>query len=155
MTKQEQKKEHCKNIVKKYEELGEDILEFEGLDDNSEYYHPLIKLDDTFYLRGQCDLKNEEIYGFDLRNYNNDYRLDLCLSEELLKKVFKNKDFYMPKITEKYEIYYKINEIQNLIKKKLEANFIDIFAIEQQEKDINDYLEIQKMVKDVYKDVLN
>ena len=54
------KKDFISKIPKRFN------LDIEGLEDESEYYHPIIILDDELIIRGQCSLGFEDVYALSI-----------------------------------------------------------------------------------------
>ena len=68
MENSELKKAHWKKIKKDFiPKIPKKFnLDIEGLEDESEYYHPIIILDDELIIRGQCSLGFEDVYALSI-----------------------------------------------------------------------------------------
>ena len=58
------KKDFISKIPKRFK------VDVEGLDDECEYYHPVIILDSELTIRGQCDIRTEYIYALSINLKN-------------------------------------------------------------------------------------
>ena len=64
-TKQEKKAEHSVAIMEKLKHLeNHAAITFEGLDDDSIYYHPLLTIEEGVFIRMQCDVGSNSQVGF-------------------------------------------------------------------------------------------
>ena len=152
MTNKEIKAELAKKMIKEYAEIGAEIVRFEDLDTNSEYFHPIIKLKDDYYFYSQADIRGARAYALCLfkEGANENYRIVCDMHFEMLKKIFDNIDFYFPKMKYQYDKVLGLRKALELVVKKLDKNYIDIYKLEEDEFDLNDYLEAQKLLKDIY-----
>ena len=148
----ELKQEKAKKIIAKYKKLGIETLRIEGLDDNSEYFHPIFKIKDDYCFYSQVGGTGEDLraYGFDIFKDSEDFRCDAYVSDSTLEKVYKNMDYYFPRIKARYEKALSVRNIINNINKKLQEQIIDIDAMQDKEIELNEYLEVQKLVNEIY-----
>lgn len=152
MSNKEIKAEIAKKMIAEYFEIGAEITEFLGLDDNTEYFHPIIKLKDDYYFYSQADIRSTHAYAFTLFKQGEDmnYKIPCDTSFTMLKKIFENLEFYFPKIKYQYDKVIGFRKALEIVNKKLNKSFIDIYKLEEDELDLNDYLEAQKLLKDIY-----
>ena len=152
MTNKEIKAEIAKKMIAEYNEIGAEMTEFLGLDDNTEYFHPIIKLKDDYYFYTQSDIRSTRAYAFYLFKQGDDmnYKISCGVSFIMLKKIFENLEFYFPKIKYQYDKVIGFRKALEIVNKKLGKSYIDIYKLEEDELDLNDYLEAQKLLKDIY-----
>ena len=152
MANKEIKANLAKKMIEEYAEIGAEIVRFEDLDTNSEYFHPIIKLKDDYCFYSQADIRGSRAYAFCLFKEGDDenYRIACDMHFDMFKKVFENIDFYFPKIKYQYDKVLGLRKALELVVKKLDKNYIEIYKLEEDELDLNDYLEAQKLLKDIY-----
>lgn len=127
--------------IAKWELLKKSILEIlpkdikiavEGLDNESKYFHPTIKID-NYIIRGQGDIGTDHIYawGIEVEQRLNSFIHTISLgidNLEQLKQVIVGWKKYKPKIEAYLEICKTINENIELlaeIKRNIEGNLIN------------------------------
>ena len=95
MSNKEIKAEIAKKMIAEYSEIGAEITEFLGLDDNSEYFHPIIKLKDDYYFYSQADTRSTHAYAFCLFKHgeDKDFKMSCDTDFSMLKKIFENIEF--------------------------------------------------------------
>jgi hypothetical protein len=152
MTNKEIKAEIAKKMIKEYGEIGAEITEFLDLETNSEYFHPIIKLKDDYYFYSQIDIRSTHAYAFCLFKHGDDmnYKIPCDTNFVMLKKIFENMEFYFPKIKYQYDKVIGFRKALEIVNKKLDKSFVDICKLEEDELNLNDYLEVQKLLKDIY-----
>lgn len=152
MTNKELKAEIAKKMIAEYSEIGAEITEFLCLDDNTEYFHPIIHLKDDYYFYSQADIRGTHAYAFCIFKKGDDmnYKISCDTEFTILKKMFENLEFYFPKIKYQYDKVIGFRKALEIVNKKLNKNFIDLYKLEEDELDLNDYLEAQKLLKDIY-----
>lgn len=152
MTNKEIKAKNAKKMVAEYAEVGAEITEFLGLNDNTEYFHPIIHLKDDYYFYSQADIRSTHAYAFTLFKQGEDmnYKISCDTSFTMLKKIFENLEFYFPKIKYQYDKVIGFRKALEIVNKKLGKSFIDIYKLGEDELDLNDYLEAQKLLKEIY-----
>ena len=152
MTNKELKQEIAKKMIAEYLEIGAEITEFLDLDTNTEYFHPIIHLKDDYYFYSQADIRGTHAYALCVFKQGEDmnYTISCDANFIMLKKIFENMEFYFPKIRYQYDKVIGFRKALEIVNKKLGKNFIDIYKLEEDELDLNDYLEAQKLLKDIY-----
>lgn len=152
MSNKEIKAEIAKKMIIEYNEIGAEITEFLDLEDNSEYFHPIIHLKDDYYFHSQADIRGTHTYAFCVFKQGDDmnYKISCDTNFIMLKKIFENIEFYFPKIKYQYDKVIGFRKALEVVSKKLNKNFIDLYKLEEDELDLNDYLEAQKLLKDIY-----
>lgn len=152
MSNKELKAEIAKKMIVEYSEIGAEITEFLDLDINSEYFHPIIKLKDDYYFYSQADTRGTHAYAFTLFKQGEDmnYKISCDTSFTMLKKIFENLEFYFPKIKYQYDKVIGFRKALEIVNKKLGKSFIDIYKLGEDELDLNDYLEAQRLLKEIY-----
>lgn len=63
------KKEHWKSIKADFLKIIPESfqIDVEDLDNESDYYHPVILVEENIIIRGQCDINTEYVYGLDIK----------------------------------------------------------------------------------------
>ena len=79
MTNKETKAEIAKKMITEYSEIGAEITEFLGLDDNTEYFHPIIHLKDDYYFYSQADMRGTHAYAFTLFKQGDDMNYKISI----------------------------------------------------------------------------
>ena len=152
MTNKEIKAKNAKKMVAEYAEVGAEITEFLGLNDNSEYFHPIIHLKDDYYFYTQADIKGTRAYAFCIFKQGEDkgFKMPCDTDFSMLKKIFENIEFYFPKIKYQYDRALNFRKALDIVNKKLGKGYIDLYKLQEDELDLNDYLEAQKLLKEIY-----
>lgn len=152
MTNKELKAEIAKKMIAEYSKIGAEITEFLDLDTNSEYFHPIIKLKDDYYFYSQADTRGTHAYAFCLFKQGEDmnYKIPCDTNFIMLKKIFENLEFYFPKIKYQYDKVIGFRKALDIVNKKLGKGYIDLYKLQEDELDLNDYLDAQKLLKDIY-----
>jgi hypothetical protein len=103
------------------DEIGDKFeITVTGLDENSKYYHPIVKLQDKIFLKAQCDIDNDYYYAVRLNYFttnSNDFEHELSI--ELKAGTFKEAIIQYEKHKIKNSIdntFREIQEIQNSIR---------------------------------------
>src|SRR5574344_2102655 len=152
MSNKELKAEIAKKMIAEYSEIGAEITEFLDLDTDSEYVHPIIHLKDDYYFYSQADTSRTHAYAFCIFKKGDDmnYKISCDTGFTMLKKIFENIEFYFPKIKYQYDKVIGIRKALEMVNKKLIISYIELYKLEEDELDLNDYLEAQKLLKDIY-----
>ncbi len=90
----EEKEEFLKNVPEKYS------VSVEGLEDNSEYFHPIIKTE-VGVVKGQCSLNNKGVYALRLKTEDVKYSVFIHSIEFSIENYSTLKDVLEQ--SEKYE----------------------------------------------------
>ena len=164
MENSELKKVHWKKIKKDFiSKIPTRFkLDIEGLEDESEYYHPIIILNDELIIRGQCSLGFEDVYALSIHFKNkveigsylynaelgidNDDKLLYLLNNfekireylnESLKEIIKLESLKNSlSVIQKDLIYHSISK--NIDKQKLKNNIETLYQV-------SDYLENKRL----------
>ena len=164
MEKSEFKKVHWKKIKQDFiSKIPKRFkLDIEGLEDESEYYHPIIILDDELIIRGQCSLGFEDVYGLSIHFktkakigsylYNAELGID---GEEQLIYILNNFEKIRESLNESLNEIIKLESLKNSLsviqkdliyhsisknidKQKLKNNIEQLYSV-------SDYLENKRL----------
>lgn len=151
--------------IQKWEFLKKEILpmipnqykiDVEGLDDDSEYFHPIIKLEDDIVIRGQADTRNDYVYGWDLQVKQQvgvwiktvGFNIE---SLEKLNRILINWDKYKTKIKQYIEINKTINENIDMlqeIQNNIQDNLLnDMFLREDRKNCLNKLFTVKEWIE--------
>ena len=141
LTLQEQKQKHWKSIKNDFMKLipKQYKVELEGMEKNDQYYHPIVRISEEIYLKGQCDLGNNNIYGICLNQISPQtvgclvYQIETYMDNSQIEFVLNNFKMIEPKIKEVFLQIQKINhfncllnEIRNDLMYQTIFNIVDI-----------------------------
>ena len=163
MENSELKKAHWKKIKKDFiSKIPKRFnLDIEGLEDESEYYHPIIILDDELIIRGQCSLGFEDVYALSIHFKTKAeigsylYKAELGIDDDKLLYLLNNFEKIREYLNESLKeiiklesLKYSLSVIQkdlichsvskNIDKQKLKNNIEMIYSV-------SDYLENKRL----------
>jgi hypothetical protein len=107
------KSDFLKGIPKRFK------IETEGLNDETDYYHPVIRISDDIIIKGQADVKSDRVYAlvlqiekrFSDKRFLHVIGLSADFQNELLY-LLENFEKLQPKIEESFEMIKKIYLMQ-------------------------------------------
>ena len=148
MTNKEIKSKIAKKMVAEFGEVGAEITEFLCLNDNSEYFHPIIHLKDDYYFYTQADIRNTRAYAFCVfkQGEDKDFKMSCDTDFSMLKKIFENLEFYYPKIKYQYDRALNFRKALDIVNKKLGKAYIDLYKKSLVLRDSNSF-QIAQAVK--------
>ena len=123
LTNQELKQKHWKSIKNDFMKLipKQYKVELEGMEKNDQYYHPIVRISEEIYLKGQCDLDNSNIYAVSLLQKSAQiigclvYQIVTYMDNDQIEFVLNNFKMIEPKIKEVFLQIQKINHFNNLL----------------------------------------
>ena len=140
------KKELLQKVPKKYK------ISIEDLDEDNEYAHPIINLDENFYLRGQIGGGHDEIYGWHVHIKNKEYLQKLNIysgfdvdNDKNFNFVVNNFDKIKDRLNDIYEQLKSLNKMIELLQNTA-TDMLYSAINEEYEKD-----KIKKAVDNLYK----
>jgi hypothetical protein len=161
MNNQEKKIEKWETIKKQIIEVVPDsyTIAVEGLDDDSQYFHPVISIDEGLIIRGQSDINGNNksgVYAWGLRT---EYPLGMFIHTiefpiddlEHIKKILDNWQKYKTKIAQYIDVCKNIEqniamlkEIQNTIQRNL---LYDTFLREDRKKCLQQLFNVKEWIE--------
>ena len=117
------KVDFLKDVPKKYK------IDVEGIEDDSDYFHPIIHLDENTIIIGQSDIRSDDVYGLRVELKNPlilppvIYHIQISFDDENFVYLVNNFEKVKAKLNENFEMIKSLYVMQHELK-KIQDNII-------------------------------
>lgn len=143
------------DIIKKYTDIGI-IIDSSSLEekDDYEFFHPIIIVNDDYYIETQGDKTSEYLYGFYLakKGINRTIRLDIDYdSPEKIKQFIDNFDIYKKSIESKFNRLDYLSKLESKLRDKIsEISYFSKYEEDSKIEKEKEYFLSREILNNIY-----